>query len=100
MPTLCELSGTEAPADLDGVSFAPTLLGNSKNQEQRNYLYWEFHERGGKQAVRMGNWKGIRLNVKRILIMLSSFMIFLRILVKRITSLPSIPKLSVKLRLR
>ncbi|MEE3060528.1 MAG: sulfatase/phosphatase domain-containing protein, partial [Verrucomicrobiota bacterium] len=65
LPTLCELSGTEAPADLDGVSFAPTLLGNNKNQEHRDYLYWEFHERGGKQAVRMGKWKGIRLNVRK-----------------------------------
>jgi arylsulfatase A-like enzyme len=25
-------------------------------------LYWEFHEQGGKQAVRMGNWKGVKLN--------------------------------------
>jgi arylsulfatase A-like enzyme len=65
LPTLCELSGTEAPADLDGISFAPTLLGNNKNQEQRDYLYWEFHERGGKQAVRMGKWKGVRLNVRK-----------------------------------
>ena len=32
-------------------------------QEQHQYLYWEFHELGGRQAVRMGNWKGIRLNV-------------------------------------
>jgi len=24
-------------------------------------LYWEFHERGFKQAVRWGNWKGVRL---------------------------------------
>ena len=26
-------------------------------------MYWEFYERGGKQAVRWGDWKGIRLNV-------------------------------------
>ena len=24
------------------------------------YLYWEFHERGFGQAVRMGNWKAVR----------------------------------------
>ena len=65
LPTLCELSGTEAPSGLDGVSFAPTLLGKNKEQEQRDFLYWEFHERGGKQAVRMGKWKGIRLNVRK-----------------------------------
>jgi arylsulfatase A-like enzyme len=65
MPTLCELSGTQVPEGLDGVSFAPSLLGNSKNQESRDYLYWEFHKQGGKQAVRMGKWKGIRLNVRK-----------------------------------
>jgi hypothetical protein len=27
-------------------------------------LYWEFHERGFKQAVRWGNWKGVRLGTK------------------------------------
>jgi arylsulfatase A-like enzyme len=65
LPTLCELSGTEAPTGLDGVSFAPTLLGKKNHQKKREYLYWEFHERGGKQAVRMGKWKGIRLNVRK-----------------------------------
>jgi arylsulfatase A-like enzyme len=65
MPTLCELSGTKVPDGLDGVSFAPTLLGKKNEQEKREFLYWEFHERGGKQAVRMGKWKGIRLNVSK-----------------------------------
>ena len=65
LPTLCELSGTPAPDGLDGVSFAPTLLGQAQGQEKRQYLYWEFHEQGGKQAVRMGKWKGIRLNVRK-----------------------------------
>ncbi|WP_407677551.1 sulfatase/phosphatase domain-containing protein, partial [Candidatus Seribacter sulfatis] len=55
----------EAPTGLDGVSFAPTLLGKKNQQKKREYLYWEFHERGGKQAVRMGKWKGIRLNVRK-----------------------------------
>ena len=26
-------------------------------------LYWEFHELGGRQAIRTGGWKAIRLNV-------------------------------------
>ena len=26
-------------------------------------MYWEFHEQEGKQAVRRGNWKGVRLDV-------------------------------------
>jgi arylsulfatase A-like enzyme len=65
LPTLCELAGMTKPKGIDGVSFAPTLLGQTKKQEKREYLYWEFHERGGKQAVRMGKWKGIRLNVRK-----------------------------------
>ena len=28
-----------------------------------DYLYWEFHERGGRQAVRKGNWKAVKYNV-------------------------------------
>ena len=27
------------------------------------WLYWEFHEKGGRQALRYGNWKGVRLFV-------------------------------------
>ena len=58
MPTAAELAGLRPPAGLDGVSMAPTLLG--KPQQQHEYLYWEFHERGFKQAVRLGDWKGVR----------------------------------------
>ena len=35
---------------------------NSGNQEIHDHLYWEFHAQGGKQAVRKGNWKAVRLN--------------------------------------
>jgi len=45
---------------LDGVSLTPTLLGVGK-QAQHDFLYWEFHERGPQQAVRMGDWKALRL---------------------------------------
>lgn len=61
MPTVAELAGAEAPEIIDGISFLPTLLG--KRQAKHDYLYWEFHERGGKQAVRMGRWKAVRLGV-------------------------------------
>ncbi len=63
MPTLVELTGAPAPRYTDGLSFLPTLLGEGQQREHA-YLYWEFHEGGGRQAVRMGNWKGIRLNAK------------------------------------
>ncbi len=62
LPTTCDIAGIEVVEDYDGISYLPTLLG--KAQPQHDYLYWEFHEQNGKQAVRMGPWKGIRLNVK------------------------------------
>ena len=61
MPTLCAMVGVDPPPNIDGISFLPTLLGES--QIAHDYLYWEFHEQGGKQAIRMNNWKGVRLNV-------------------------------------
>lgn len=39
----------------------PTLLGHPEKQKQHGYLYWEFHEDGGKQAIRQGSWKAVRL---------------------------------------
>lgn len=62
-PTACQLAGLTPPAGLDGISYAPALLGNPARRTHE-WLYWEFHEEGGKQAVRMGRWKGIRLRVK------------------------------------
>src|SRR5690606_19704863 len=47
---------------IDGISFLTSLLQNN-NQKEHEYLYWEFHESGGKQAVLQGKWKGIRLGV-------------------------------------
>lgn len=64
MPTFAELTGTKAAENTDGISFLPALLGQP-NQKQHDYLYWEFHEGGGKMAVRKGNWKAVRLNVSR-----------------------------------
>jgi arylsulfatase A-like enzyme len=62
MPTFAELAKQPAPAGIDGISIVPALLGQ-KNAPSHRFLYWEFHEQGGKQAVRMGKWKGIKLNV-------------------------------------
>ena len=63
LPTLCELAGVAAPANIDGISYLPSLLGRGE-QAAHDYLYWEFHEQGGKQAVRKGDWKAVRLHVK------------------------------------
>lgn len=61
-PTFSEIAGLEAPKDVDGISFRSTLMNKGK-QELHDYLYWEFHEKGGRQAVRKGNWKGVKYNV-------------------------------------
>nr|MCU0409263.1 arylsulfatase [Bacteroidales bacterium] len=46
MPTLAEITGAEIPVAIDGISFLPALKG--RKQDKHEYLYWEFHEQGGK----------------------------------------------------
>jgi arylsulfatase A len=58
---MCDLVQTRTPAAIDAISFLPALLGKPQNQKQHEYLYWEFFENGFQQAVREGDWKGIRL---------------------------------------
>ena len=66
MPTFCDIAGIENYVErytnnelavdyFDGISFAPTLLGEGE-QEKHDFLYWEFHETN-MMALRMGNWK-------------------------------------------
>jgi len=64
MPTFAELAGAKVPDNIDGVSMLPTILGE-KGQQQHNYLYWEFHERGGRKALRKGDWKLVNYNVNK-----------------------------------
>jgi arylsulfatase A-like enzyme len=59
LPTAAELAGARAPGGLDGESVAPVLLGTG-TVTPHEFLYWEFHEQGSKQAVRTGDWKAIR----------------------------------------
>lgn len=61
MPTICEIAEIKPMPISDGISFLPTLLGSK--QTEHPYLYWEFPETGGQQAVRIGKWKGIRPNI-------------------------------------
>ena len=60
LPTFAELAGVKTPAHIDGLSIVPSLTGKG-TQKKHDYLYWEFHENRGRQAVRQGNWKAIRL---------------------------------------
>ena len=61
LPTIAELARVQPPSNIDGVSVVPTLLGEEQNLQAR-FLYWEFFRRGRlMQAVRVGDWKGMRL---------------------------------------
>lgn len=63
LPTFAELAGLNPIPETDGISIVPTLFG-AGNQNSHEYLYWEFHEQGGKQAIRKGDWKAVRLDVR------------------------------------
>ena len=63
-PTLCDLSGAAPPSHLDGMSVVPTLMG--KEQQSREMHYWEIHS-PFQQAVRFGDWKGIRFGTEESL---------------------------------
>jgi arylsulfatase A-like enzyme len=58
LPTIASIAGVKPPADIDGISMFNALLG--RRQRNHRFLYWEFHERGFAQAVRMGPWKAVR----------------------------------------
>ncbi len=59
LPTLADLARAKTPAGLDGMSMRRALRG--ERQPSHPFLYWEFHERGFQQAMRMGRWKAVRL---------------------------------------
>ena len=61
MATAAELAGGKVPDGCNSISFLPTLIGQSNLQKSHEFLYWEFHEGGFKQAaLYQGRWKGIR----------------------------------------
>jgi len=53
LPTIAELAGTTAPADIDGISILPTLTGQGE-QRQHDHLYWEINSW---RALRKGDWR-------------------------------------------
>ena len=59
LPTVAEIAGAPKPQGVDGMSMAAALRGGT--QPTHAFFYWEFHERGFQQAVRMGRWKAMRL---------------------------------------
>ncbi|MHC4603690.1 MAG: arylsulfatase [Planctomycetota bacterium] len=69
VPTLARWPGKIKAGSVSGhisaFSMVPTLMGQVKKQKKHEFLYWEFHEQGKKQAVRMGDFKGVRLRVAK-----------------------------------
>lgn len=60
LPTAASLAGARVPVS-DGVSLHDLLLGG--RAPRRESLYWEFHEGGFVQAVRIGSWKAVRKGI-------------------------------------
>ena len=63
LPTLAQAAGGQVPPGVDGVSVLATWQGEEQDLSDRT-LYWEFHERGFKQAARKGKWKAVRQTSK------------------------------------
>ncbi len=63
MPTVCDILKLPVPEGTDGISMLPEWTGCGE-QPRHDYLYFEFHEEGGKQSVLKENWKLIRLNAQ------------------------------------
>jgi arylsulfatase A-like enzyme len=55
-----DVAGVETPEGLDSLSFLPVTTGNAEEQEEHEFVYFEFYEMGGIQAVRFGDYKAIR----------------------------------------
>lgn len=60
-PTFLDMAGVPVQKKIDGISLLPALHG--KELAPHPYFYWGLHEAGGKQAVRMGIWKGVKTGV-------------------------------------
>ncbi len=62
--TMADIVGIDiADRSKDGISYLPTLTGTGE-QALHDYLYWEFHNDGGRGpwsvALRSGDWKIVR----------------------------------------
>jgi arylsulfatase A-like enzyme len=60
LPTIAEVAGAKAPADIDGISIVPELIGEAaagRQQAAHEFLYWEI---GGWTAIRQGNWRAVK----------------------------------------
>lgn len=66
LATFAQMASIGSVGKTDGLSMMP-LLGDRNKQKEHQYLYWEFYEDGGKQAVLSYPWKLIKLNTTTFL---------------------------------
>jgi arylsulfatase A-like enzyme len=60
LATIAEVTGAKAPADIDGISILPELVGETaagRKQDRHPYLYWEI---SGWTAIRQDHWRAVR----------------------------------------
>ncbi len=64
MATFADLAGIPAPEN-DGISLLPEMTGKPGRTAARDYLYFEYPEKGGQLAIRMGKWKAVKTGLKQ-----------------------------------
>lgn len=64
LPTACEIAGIDTPPDIDGISYLPTLLGDTAGQRKHDYLYWASSEGATAVGIREGKWKLVKYRRK------------------------------------
>lgn len=64
LPTFAQMTGVKVKDRIDGISLMPLLTGKGK-QKEHDHFYFEFQEAGGRQAVRKGDWKLVRLHASK-----------------------------------
>lgn len=62
VPATAEADQPYVAPSADGISMLPLLSGKGQ-QPEHEWLYWEFHENGGRMAVLKDDWKGIVNNI-------------------------------------
>jgi arylsulfatase A-like enzyme len=64
MATLADICGAKRP-ETDGVSLLPIFKGEKYLLPKRDYLYFEFPEKGGQLAIRKERWKAVKKDMKK-----------------------------------
>ena len=63
LATFTDVAGYDKELQTDGISMLPTFLSED-DQKDHEFLFWEFPSYGGQVAIRMGDWKVVRQNLK------------------------------------